>query len=1231
MVIGAFLLLASVSGAELETAFLNPPREAKPHTWYHMMNGNVTKEGITRDFEALAEIGVGGVQMFDAGCNIPTGPLAFNSPEWFDMFRHAASEARRLGLEICIPNCSGWSSSGGPWNMPSNGMKRLVFSEKRVKGPSKFSGKLDREKNDNGFYEDIAVVAFPTPPAEDAAFPEVKVGVDKSSFTFTADKPFTIAGFSYRLDYSWIWTLDAKAKVEASDDGKTFRTVETLTIPLARSGGRDLGLRSHMFKGPISMRALRVTFSEYSKLSKFVVAEAHPERRAALSDLGSKRFDVRMEVSRDTFVTSPDQVVEGATVRDVTAYLKADGTFEWEVPEGNWTILRLGHVCNGRRNHPASDHGVGLEVDKLSASAMDYHFEQYVARLCRHLGSLAGAVETGFNNILVDSYEVGSQNWTQGFEREFKRRLGYDMLPYYPVLAGRIVGSADESERFLEDFRTVVAQLFAENYAGALAAKCHQYGLMLSLEPYGSCPTDNLMYGRYADVPMGEFWSSAASGDFYISCGNSRYISYLAHVWGRKFAATESFTADPAGGGRWSTTPFSIKAQCDRAYAMGVNRIIYHRFTHQPWADDRYLPGMTMGRWGMHFDRNQTWWPYGGEWIRYQTRCQSMLQTGTFVADGLFYCGEQEPNQGGNTNGNGSRVMQLPSGYAWDVCALDAFMQLKVVNGRIVAPGGVSYSLLILPDEDTMSPRTMAKLEELVASGAKVCGSVKPTRAPGLAGYPKADGEIVARAEALWKKGVMTCTPEDALRKLGIAPDFACKGVPFEGDKGISYIHRTGGDTDWYFVAIPNRKAMSVEVSFRMTGKVPEIWDTEHGTIRRAALWHEQDGRTFVTLDFPVSGSAFVVFREKAKPGEGLKVISATSAAAKAAPLRCVADFHIDSALYGTFRKEGTFNASMAPVKAKDITSRIMEKIGAGTPMEVNNVLAGGDPAPNERKNLLVRGFANGASFCAYLNENAKLILPGISQVVDEMPAWQIATIDGKPTLMASRPAKVTVRDGQGRETVLAVESVQPPVEIDGTWTVKFPQAFMPNKLAKGSEETVTFPELSDWSLNALAGVKYFSGTATYLKTIKLARIPAANERLMLDLGAVKNLAEVTVNGKIIPVLWKPPFRVDVTEAAKSGTLELSIKVTNLWANRLVGDDIEHAEDCEWVGKISDRGSKEIGVKELPAWVKAGGKSPTGRCTFTTWKHWDKNDKLLQSGLLGPVRLLTVVRQVAFP
>ena len=276
MVAAAVLLAvdALTCFAALEDGFKTPPDSAKPHTWFHMMNGNVTKEGITRDFEELAKVGIGGVQMFDAGCAIPSGGLDFNSPEWFDMFKHAAAEAKRLGLEICIPNCSGWSSSGGPWNPPANGMKEVTWRKVEVTGPSKFSAKLDREKNDNGFYKDIGVFAFPRPLAEKVRYDDVKCEINNDSFTFSSEKPFAISGFSYRLDFDWGWSDTADFEVEISDDGKTFKPLKKFTTQLALSGAVDRSLRFHALPRKTIMRALRVKLIKSS--INVTIAEAHP-------------------------------------------------------------------------------------------------------------------------------------------------------------------------------------------------------------------------------------------------------------------------------------------------------------------------------------------------------------------------------------------------------------------------------------------------------------------------------------------------------------------------------------------------------------------------------------------------------------------------------------------------------------------------------------------------------------------------------------------------------------------------------------------------------------------------------------------------------------------------------------------------------------------------------------------------------------------------------------------
>ena len=959
---------AAVAGPTLEDGFRTPPDTAKPQTWYHIMNGNVTKEGVTRDFEEIAKVGLGGVQIFDVGCDIPPGDVKFGSPEWFDLLRHAHNEAKRLGLKLGIHNCSGWSCSGGPWVTPADAMKVTMHSETFVTGPVRFSKKLSRIKKDNGFYADIAVLAYPT----------IKKGA----------------------------TLSDAAE-------KTGRLRKGAGLSFARD---------------------------------------------------TKEFPAEMVIAKDKII-------------DLTSKMSKDGTLTWDVPAGKWTIFRLGYICNGRRNRLPSKDGDGLEVDKFSAAAFDRHFDTYMGRLCRELGMRAGDVHaTGLTNIHVDSWEVGCQNWTHGLEKIFEKRVGYSIIPYLPILAGRVVGSVEESERFCEDFRRLLADLLAENYAGQFAKRCHEYGLVMTAEPYGPSNADDMQYGEVVDVPMSCFWMDGTCGPGKFPCmDNSHYAASLAHVWGRRYVADEAFTSGPPNGGRWLETPFSIKWQNDRAFANGCNMIVYHRFTHQPWPHDRYLPGMTMGRWGMHLDRTQTWWPLVGGWFRYQARCQWMLQEGKFVADALFWSGEAAPKYGWTKT-------TLPKGYDYDACATKVVEMLKVRNGKVVVPGGVEYEILILPDTDTMSERMVNRIGELVAQGARVVAQRRPVRAPGLKGMVDGAGCRPYRAfvDEAWAKDVMECSPAEALKQVGVAHDFEC------GMDNVAWIHRRYESADWYFVACGSATNVSFEASFRQIGRVPEIWDAETGEIRDAENWRIDGGRTVVRLAFPPSGSAFVVFR----------------------------------------RKVGRDNCQSQP--------------------------------------------------------------------------------------------------SQSSQSALA---------ITGPWQVSFPVDWY---TGGKSVKTFDWPAPKDWTSDADPDVKYFSGTATYKCKVESVKCRVEKgDRIVLDLGDVRDFAEVKVNGKAYPPLWRPPFRIDITDAlASTGTtcslpVSLEIKITNRWPNRLIGDDVLYPEDCEW--ELRWHGWQKLnepGIKEIPQWVKEGRLSPTGRHTFTTWKHWTKKDSLLPSGLLGPVKIEVQERKV---
>ena len=1101
--LSAAMSALAIHALTLDEGFKAPPPGARPQTWYHVMNGNATKEGVTRDFEAMAAAGIGGMQIFAVGCAIPAGPVSFDSPEWHEILRHAHNEAKRLGLEMCILNCAGWSNSGGPWLKAEDGMKETRFTETAVKGPSRFSGVLPREKNDNGFYADIAVLAYPTPakcpPLSNLA---EKIGLSKANWAGSCDM-----------------------------------------LP------HDLRPRS-----------------------------------AA-------------------------QVVAKDKIIDLTDRMKSDGRIEWDVPAGDWTILRMGYVCNGRCNHPAPEGGRGFEVDKLSAGAMDRFFGGYVARVCRELGVRPGEpAPAGLRAVLIDSYEVGCQNWTQDFDKTFEKRMGYSIRPYLPVIAGRVVGSAEESERALEDFRRVIADLFAENYGGRFARLCREHGLLSYIEPYFGCNSDDLQFGQDAAVPMAEFWSKAGQGDHAGDTFNVRFAASLAHVWGRRYAAAESFTAGPPSGGRWLTTPFSIKNQGDRAFADGLNRVVYHTYTHQPWADVR--PGMTMGRWGINLSRNQTWWHLAPEFFRYQARCQWMLQEGAFVADALIWTGEAAPNR----NGKGNPDVGLPKGYDRDVCATKAVEMLAVQGGKVVVPGGVEYSVLVLPDAEAMSARMVRRIGELVDAGARVVSRKRPVRTIGLSEKGMDSKAYKALVDSVWAKGVMECSVGDALAHLGVAPDFTATA------DDVAYIHRRDKTADWYFVARNNETPTSFEASFRVAGLRPEVWDAVTGEMRPADVWREENGRTYVTLDFKPSGSAFVVFRDSADSRKHVVKAAFDVRTRAEKGVRPTRRLVIRKATYGVFPDLVPPDAVGKIQKdwTEDVTAKVAAKVKDGrVSVTLDNDFAGRIFAWGFVKTTRIEYELDGVVFNMDVPEHCMFKVG--EDDPQPPPAWEWR--DGK--ILAWQPLAATLAYSDGTTRRVAAE---PPaaVDVDGAWNVSFPAGC-------GAPRSVEFPKLKSWTEFPDDGVRYFSGTATYRKRINLdvgcrksnVASTCQGERVMLDLGEVKNFAEVTVNGKKLPALWQPPYRLDITDAVAdaNGALDIEVKVTNLWPNRLIGDDTLYAPDCKWKCNPRKHNLVEWGIKEIPQWVNEGKKSPTGRHAFTTWRHWTKRDTPLPSGIIGPVKV----------
>ena len=997
---------------DLVGRFRAPPPSARPQVWWHWMNGNVTKDGITADLEAMNAIGIGGAHIFDVSIGIPKGPVGFNTAAWYDHVRWAAHEAKRLGIELGLANCSGFSSSGGPWVKPEDSMKRLVWTEMSVAGGHAGCVPLPSFAETNGFYRDVAVVAFRAPRAvhmKDVAGKTVQK--EPLRITVSFDEPFRATMLGIRIE-SKSWSDDCPVRVEASDDGKSYRTILERRIYSQLSGKVDASLRNLVLP-ETTARHYRVTAMPRRGLP-CTLHDVDLGCWGGLENLPLKTFTFKAErpslsdVSERGRSDKDEAVVE---VLDLTNKLRPDGSLDWPAPEGEWRVLRFGCAAMGVKTRPATPGGEGLETDKLSAESTRRHFNAYIGSLIKALGPDKDAIDT----VLVDSYEVGAQNWTQGLERTFGERLGYGIVPYLPVFAGYVVKDVETSERFLADFRRLVADLFAENYGDEMARLCHAQGLKFSLEPHGDFASDDMRYGQNADIVIGNFWSGAKGT---VNPGVERLVASIAHVWGRRYVGSEAFTAQPKG---WLRTPAHIKAQGDYAYCLGVNRIIYHRYAHQPWTNPTYVPGMTMGPWGMHFERTQTWWPLAKDWVSYQTRCQQMLQDGRFVADVSLFCGEGAPN---SLKGAES----VPKGHGFDGCASAAVKAMRVERGELVLPSGMRYRMLAVPDSCRISPKMAHALERLKAEGATV---VK---------Y----GEV-----------------KDTLVRKGIAPDFICP------QDGVSYIHRRyEGGEDAYFVAWQGATGVTVRCSFRQEGRIPELWNPETGGTADALEWSVRDGRTEATLDFGPSGSMFVVFRRSAG-------------------------------------------------NVKEASRRMRQ------------------------------------------------------EPVCEQP-------------------------------------------VSGGWELSFPSGW-------GAPAQLHLDSLRSWTEIPDDGAKYFSGTATYSNRVSLGRAICAGERLVLDLGDVREFAEVTVNDVSYPVMWKPPFRLDITEAAMGrAALDVTVKVTNLWPNRLIGDE-RLPPDCEWKPGRN-------WLKEMPDWVKRGERSPTGRHTFTTWHHWTKDDKLLPSGLIGPV----VLRYVRF-
>lgn len=1158
--------LTAAAADPLETGFVSPPDSAKPQTWWHWMNGNVTKEGITADLEAMKQIGLGGATIVNVDCAIPRGNVPFMSPEWREDFKFAVQEADRLGLKLCVENCAGWSSSGGPWNTVTNAMQCLTSSELMVTGPTNFSEAFPSPPVTLGFYRDIAVLAFKDSPA----------GAD------TAQTPAK---------------LEIKHAFYEAKNGGGSADVTAKVSELVQSGRKSIAASNEELGGDPasgSVKQLRVDFTLDGKPATLTVDEGDSLIFPVnTNQLAAIRSFEKLSTDR-TFVRPPmgTSFLAGRTIPrdgivDLTVKLATDGRLRWKVPPGNWTILRLGYTPIGVNNHPAPKEGTGLECDKLSKAALDAHWNGFMQKVLNDAGPLAGKT---LDASLIDSYEIGNQDWTANFREEFQMRRGYDPLSFLPTFTRRVVDNPAVTERFLWDTRRTVADLFAENYYGHFSELCRQHGLLSAIEPYTG-PFESLQCGAPDGVVMGEFWAGS-QGDPSVKMAAS-----VAHIYGKTIVGAESFTAWPSDGG-WQDDPYSLKPLGDLMFCRGINRYFFHRYAMQPWTNR--WPGMTMGPFGINFERTETWWNQGQAWINYISRCQFLLQQGRSVEDAAYFDGQSAPvvMRAGNP--------ALPTGYDYDAVDADVLLHAATVkNGRLWLASGANYAVLVLPPDDiNLTPHMLSCLRKVVRAGATVVGS-RPQHSPSLEDYPECDKQVQNMAEELWgscdgktvlehdfgKGHVIWGEPlADIFAAHNLKPDFEFQGA--STDTQLAYTHRVDDPNDIYFVSNQRRQPDSADCTFRVSGRIPELWHPDTGAMEIAPVWSAHDGRTTVRLDFDPAGSVFVVFRRKTGSVDHIVSIKSTSGASALSKLE------IQHAVYTATNGAGEM----------DVTAKLAGMVRNGElAVKVGSDVFGHDPAIMQAKELRVDYLLDGEPGHASVKENEMLTLPA-TPAGGTRSQWEAGmAADGSPVVNAWGNCRVTLETAEGKILNVDASNLPAAQEMTGTWNLSFPAN-------RGAPTAVTLDKLISWTDSTNTGVRFFSGSAAYEKEIDFSEDQlSAGRELWLDLGLVKNFAEVTLNGQDLGVLWKPPFRVNVTAAAKTGVNKLVIRVTNLWPNRIIGDE-QLPADCEWNGDQ---------LQAWPQWLLEGKPSPTGRFTFETWHHYSKDSPLLESGLLGPVTLRT--------
>lgn len=868
--------------------FQSPSKVYYPETWFHYIGGNVSKEGITKDLEAISKTGISGIQLFHGQFGGPwpgvEPQIKSLSPHWDDAVRHTAEECKRLGLRFTMLNCSGWATSGGPWIETSNAMRHLVWSRTDIDGGVHINKRLSVPQPSEEIwrdYKDITVLAFPT-PLDDTNSPLIPMEIRSNHemdwndfFQGKMKQPVKLQPTTEDAPHWFEVTFPEATPLRAVE----FPSINWFNHPQCYEPGVTVNIQAVLPDGSVKdiiktdipqansqdNKPFTLACSDVYGVSKYRISIVNKHNMSLSSLLlysaarknnweSEAGWTLRSIERNGAFPTQDKKAfIDIDQIQDISSFMDKDGNLNWAVPAGKWTILRIGHVNTGQKNSPAPPEGTGWECNKFAPSGAEAQFDGYIGRLIKNNGVLADGL---LNGMLIDSWECYTQTWTDNMENEFKRVANYQLRKWLPAVFGYVIKDHETTTRFLHDWRATTNDLFTHNFYGRMTELAHENGLYMTYETAAGdvFPADILEYFKFADIPMCEFWQPMTEN--FVGSSNFKPIKPAAsatRLYGKPRLAAEAFTSFDL---TWDEHMSMFKEVANVNYADGVTHLVFHTYTHNP-QNPFFAPGTSFGSGiGSPFLRGQTWWKYMPELTTYLSRCSYMLERGKPVSDVLWYLGDEinhKPNQNA----------PFPEGFKYDYCNPDILLnRLSVKEGKIVTPEGIGYRVLWLPDTPRMLPETLEKIYELLRAGATVIGNA-PEKLVTLTGGNTAQQRFDKAIKNIWGKAsqkgirkvgkgyIISNTPLDtALKELKITPDVT-------GGKAL-WSHRQVEDADWYFVCPQKGEDFNGILNFRCEGEV-ELWDPVTGTSKPIES-SSNGNRTSVKLALPVAGSCFVVF-----------------------------------------------------------------------------------------------------------------------------------------------------------------------------------------------------------------------------------------------------------------------------------------------------------------------------------------------------------------------------------